>query len=127
MGRWSPFPRSEHHGQYIAFPVRCVEPGTQGHQRCRRHLREGPADPHTTGRVSLSNLGAAQGNDESFAPAISADGRYVSFGSVASNLISGDTNSEGDIFVRDRQKHTTRRINVSSTATPRPPPLALSR
>ena len=68
----------------------------------------------TTGRVSLSNLGAAQGNGYSFAPAISADGRYVTFGSVATNLVSGDTNNEADIFVRDRQKHTTRRINLSS-------------
>ena len=34
-------------------------------------------------------------------PAISADGRYVAFDSFASNLVAGDTNGNGDMFVRD--------------------------
>ena len=45
----------------------------------------------TTRRVSVSSTGA-QGNDHSLDPAISADGRYVAFSSVASNLVPGDTN-----------------------------------
>ena len=49
-------------------------------------------------------------------PAISAGGRYVAFHSVASNLVSGDTNGEfgGDVFVRDRVAGTTQRVSVSN-------------
>ncbi|MBK7642573.1 MAG: PD40 domain-containing protein [Planctomycetes bacterium] len=33
---------------------------------------------------------------------ISRDGRYVAFGSEASDLVPGDTNSSGDVFIHDR-------------------------
>ena len=46
-------------------------------------------------------------------PAISADGRYVAFGPVASNLVGGDTNGNRDVFVRDRQAGTTELISAS--------------
>jgi Tol biopolymer transport system component len=68
----------------------------------------------TTERVSLSSSGV-QGNWDSFYPSISADGRYVAFGSYASNLISGDTNGFTDVFVRDRPAGTTERVSVSSS------------
>ncbi len=55
----------------------------------------------TTERLSLGS-GATQGDSWSGDPSISADGRYVSFVSNASNLVSGDTNSVEDILVRDR-------------------------
>ncbi len=67
----------------------------------------------TTERVSLGSSGG-QGNDFSQGAAISADGRYVAFGSSASNLVPGDTNGSRDIFVRDRNTNTTTRVNVSS-------------
>ena len=38
--------------------------------------------------------------DDSFGPAISADGRFVAFESYASNLVPGDTNDAYDVFVR---------------------------
>ena len=61
--------------------------------------------------MSVSS-GGAQGNDSSFSPAISADGRFVAFDSVATNLVPGDTNGAADVFVRDRQTGTTRRVSV---------------
>jgi Tol biopolymer transport system component len=64
-----------------------------------------------TTRLSVSSTGA-QANGDSFAPAISADGRYVAFASAASNLVDGDTNDANDVFVRDRQSNTTTRISV---------------
>lgn len=43
---------------------------------------------------------------------ISADGRYVAFDSVASNLVEGDTNGYADVFVRDMVEGTTIRISA---------------
>ncbi len=45
-------------------------------------------------------------------PRVSADGRYVIFVSSASNLVTDDTNSRGDVFVRDRVEGTTVRITA---------------
>ncbi len=54
-----------------------------------------------TERVDVSSTGA-QATTSGTAPAISLDGRCVSFASDASNLVVGDTNGARDIFVRDR-------------------------
>jgi hypothetical protein len=51
-----------------------------------------------TKRVSVSSAGA-QGNEDSVSGSISAGGRFVAFDS-ASKLVSGDTNSYTDVFVR---------------------------
>jgi Tol biopolymer transport system component len=55
----------------------------------------------TTERASVDSV-CQQGNDWSTSGAISGDGRYVAFGSSASNLGPPDTNGYRDIFVRDR-------------------------
>lgn len=68
----------------------------------------------TTQRVSVDSSGD-QANDGSGGIAISADGRYVAFGSDASNLVPGDTNDHLDVFVHDRIAGTTRRVSVSSS------------
>jgi Tol biopolymer transport system component len=63
--------------------------------------------------VSVS-AGGVQANRSSFEMSISADGRFVAFDSDATNLVPGDTNSAGDIFVRDRLTGITTRASVSS-------------
>jgi uncharacterized repeat protein (TIGR01451 family) len=40
------------------------------------------------------------------------DGRFVVFASLASNLVPGDTNEIGDVFVRDRRTGVTERVSV---------------
>jgi Tol biopolymer transport system component len=65
-----------------------------------------------TTRVSVGNAGA-EANDDSFEPAISADGRFVTFASSATNLSAGDSNDANDVFVRDRQANTTSRVSVA--------------
>jgi len=65
----------------------------------------------TTARVSVAS-GGAQANGSSFTPAISADGRWVTFESVASNLVAGDTNGAPDVFVHDRLTGTTTRVSL---------------
>ncbi|MFZ5819138.1 MAG: hypothetical protein ACOYYJ_04475 [Chloroflexota bacterium] len=69
-----------------------------------------------TTRVSVDSS-SAQANDYSseWGTAISGDGRYVAFSSQATNLVSGDTNNEGDVFVHDRDTGQTGRISVDST------------
>jgi flagellin-like hook-associated protein FlgL len=68
---------------------------------------------NTTTRVSLSTSGT-EGNQASDAVSISADGRYVLFTSLATNLVSGDTNAVYDNFVRDLVTGTTTRVSTSS-------------
>jgi Tol biopolymer transport system component len=71
----------------------------------------------TTTQVSLTAVGGlADGG--SYAPAISADGRYVAFESDASNLVSYDTNGVRDIFVKDVETGTVMRVSVSSSGEP---------
>jgi Tol biopolymer transport system component len=67
----------------------------------------------STTRVSVSS-GGAQSNGESYYAAISGDGRYVAFGSEATNLVASDTNGYGDVFVRDRQMASTTRVSLDS-------------
>jgi len=73
----------------------------------------------TTRRVSLSNAGG-QANSPSYMGRISNDGRYVVFSSLATNLVTGDTNVAEDIFVRDRTLNTTTRVSVSSSGVQTP-------
>ncbi len=64
-----------------------------------------------TERVSVRTDGG-QTNDISEAPDVSADGRYVAFASLATNLVPNDTNGVWDVFLHDRVLHTTERISV---------------
>jgi Tol biopolymer transport system component len=64
-----------------------------------------------TRRVSVGP-GGRQGNSFSEFPELSANGRLVAFNSEASNLVRGDTNNAGDVFVRDRRAGVTRRVSV---------------
>jgi Tol biopolymer transport system component len=67
----------------------------------------------TTERVSVDSAGI-QGNDGSYGPSISADGRYVAFESFSTNLMPGDTNSSWDVFVHDRQSGITVPVSIGS-------------
>jgi Tol biopolymer transport system component len=70
-----------------------------------------------TTRVSVNSAGN-QGNGNSYNPSISADGRFVAFSSVASNIVPGDTNIRFDIFVRDTLTNTTTLVSVDSAGKP---------
>src|SRR5262249_44020956 len=67
-------------------------------------------------RVSVDSDGT-QGNGLSRAAALSADGRYVAFFSVATNLVPDDTNGWSDVFVHDRETGKTERVSVASDGT----------
>ena len=86
-------------GRFIAFTSfasNLIAGDTNGWEDIFLHDRL----PGTTVRMSLS-VAAVQGNDSSDDAALSEDGRFTAFTSLASNLVGGDTNSTWDIFVRD--------------------------
>lgn len=60
-------------------------------------------DAQTGQRVlcSVASDGTTPGNRDSLGPYVSDNGRYVCFTSKARNLITGDTNDEADVFMRD--------------------------
>jgi Tol biopolymer transport system component len=67
----------------------------------------------TTTRESVDSNGV-QANGTSTRPSISRGGRYVVFVSDATNLVQGDTNGVGDVFLRDRLTGQTTRVSVST-------------
>ena len=72
----------------------------------------------TTTRVSVG-AGGAQANGASFAlgsTTISDDGRFIVFESDATNLVTGDTNGVGDVFVRNTVDNTTKRLSITSAS-----------
>ena len=67
-----------------------------------------------TERISVSSAGV-EANGESYPGTVSADGRYVTFLSAATNLVPGDTSTAyWDSFVRDRVLGVTERVSVNS-------------
>ncbi|MDD1720003.1 MAG: hypothetical protein LUQ25_08090 [Methanoregulaceae archaeon] len=99
-------------GRYVAFEsaaTNLVAGDTNGAWDVFVHDRQTGA----TTRVSVRSNGN-QGNDDSYDPSISADGRFLAFYSGAANLVAGDTNGVYDVFVHDRDTGATKRISVRS-------------
>jgi len=69
-----------------------------------------------TSRVSVANDGT-QANAGSYGVSITADGRYVAFGSNATNLVSGDTNGVQDVYIYDRQTNQVALVSVADDGT----------
>ena len=72
-----------------------------------------------TERVDVSSRGAPA-RFGSGGASLSADGRFVAFGSASPNLVSPDAKGadgepDQDVFVRDRLRRTTSRVSVASS------------
>jgi Tol biopolymer transport system component len=102
-------------GRYVAFSsdaTNLVSGDTNGTYDIFVHDRE----TGQTRRVSVASDGT-EANGKNFGshfPYLTADGRFVTFGSFASNLVPGDTNGFVDIFVHDLELGQTTRVSVSS-------------
>jgi len=68
-----------------------------------------------TRRVSVGPGGQQAVDANSFASAITPDGRFVLFSSGAPNLVGGDTNAAFDAFVRDTSAGLTRRVSLATS------------
>ena len=66
--------------------------------------------------MSVDSYGV-EGNEESYAPSVSEDGRYVAFRTLSSNLVPGDANLAEDVFVHDRLHGFTHRASLASDGT----------
>ena len=111
-------------GRFVAFrsfAVNLVPGDTNGRGDIFVHDRAAGV----TSRVSVAS-DSTQSNRGSSFPAISADGRFVAFVSMATNLVPGDTNdwsqannadAGNDVFVHDRQSGVTERVSVASDGT----------
>ena len=108
----SRFPELSANGRYVvfqSFATNLVPGDTNNTEDVFFHDRQ-------TGVTELVSVGPAGvlGNGNSVFPRVSADGRFVSFYSIATNLVTGDTNGATDVFVRDRQAGTTTRVSVGT-------------
>lgn len=72
-----------------------------------RDIREG-----ITERVSFGHDGSESNEDSGRGLSINPTGRYVLFGSAATNLVANDLNGTDDAFLVDRQTHETTRVSV---------------
>ena len=94
----SAFPSISANGRFVAFesPAPDLVKGDRN-QAVDVFLRDRKRGQTTL--LSVSSEGE-QGNSESSFPAISANGRFVAFSSLASNLVGGDRHNTADTFVR---------------------------
>jgi Tol biopolymer transport system component len=113
----SGFPSISADGQYVVFQSSAsnLVPGdTNGQPDI--FVRDRAAG--TTERVSVGS-GEEQGNGPSFDyyahGQISADGRFVVFDSLASNLVPQSRSAHSNVFLRDRLSGTTRLISQAAT------------
>ncbi len=99
-------------GRYVAFASRAdnlVADDNNGEYDIFVHDRS----TGSTERVSVGRDGV-QGDNSSWSPAISGNGRYVAFYSQATNLVADDTNGAKDVFVYDRQTASSERVSIAS-------------
>lgn len=77
----------------------------------------------SSGSVTLVSRSAASattvGNDSSSAPDLSSDGSYVAFSSGATNLVTGQTDTNGslDVFLYDRTSGTTTLVSHAASSS----------
>jgi Tol biopolymer transport system component len=75
----------------------------------------GLAAAQQTERMSVDAAGTEGNGGSGSGVAISRDGRFVAFASVATNLVAGDVDTELDLFVRDRLTATIECVSVDPT------------
>jgi len=105
-------PRMSADGRYVVYSGRDNEFGDDTDRRYFDiFVRE-----LATGTITIASTDSAgtASDGSSGSPSISADGRYVAFGSYADNLVSGDTNHLEDIFVKDLATGIVTRVSTDS-------------
>lgn len=106
-------------GRYLAYRSEAEDlvPGQQSSGWSQVYLYD-----RTTGTNTLVShapgLPARGATGASFSPSLSADGRFVAFGSTSTELVAGanDTNEQSDVFLFDRTTGEVRLISHAAAA-----------
>ncbi|MGB7921663.1 MAG: Calx-beta domain-containing protein [Pyrinomonadaceae bacterium] len=103
-------------GRYIAFESSASNlvtlPDTQDLDVFVRDIVAG-----TTIVASVNSTATATATGNCFNTAISADGRYVTFDTSATNVVANDTNNSSDVFVRDIFAATPELVSINNAGT----------
>jgi hypothetical protein len=110
------FPSISADGKYVAFESRATNLLTNPTSG-RSNIFVRDLASATTTLVSLDSSGSQDGNNDSFVPSISADGRFVAFESRATDLLTSPTSGRSNIFIRDLISGTTTLISINKAAT----------
>lgn len=110
-------------GQYVAFAsdaTNLVANDTNGYRDIfLRDVTNGTTTPVSVGSGGVPANGASHSpsinRNTGVSVGIAADGRYIAYDSLATNLVVNDTNDVSDVFVYDRISGTTTRVSVSSS------------
>jgi Tol biopolymer transport system component len=100
-------------GRYLLFDVYRFDPA--GNVFSEVYVRDRVAE--VTTRVSV---GPPEFSTSAVGNSISDDGRYVAFDSSSAAFVSGDTNAENDVFVRDMTAGQTIRVSVAADGSQLP-------
>ncbi len=65
-----------------------------------------------TQRVNVTSTGGQANAESGAGESFSADGRYVAFSSLATNLVASDRNDITDVFIRDLRTNRTRLVSL---------------
>jgi len=106
------FPKKQFMAQCVFLAALILASGVYAAYHVLERINVSSAGSQATGPSSTGYNGGPTGN--SYSSSLSESGRYITFASGASNLVANDTNNKNDIFVRDRTRGTTERINISS-------------
>jgi Tol biopolymer transport system component len=99
-------------GRFIAFAsvatnLVSVSPDGQPSQQLNLYIRDlclgSDAPVDCSAHTEIVSLGTdlQPANDSSVTPSLSTDGRFVTFTSTATNLVSGVSNGQAEVYVRD--------------------------
>ena len=120
----SQHPAISSNGQYVAFSSTATNL-VAGDGNGLSDIFVHNLNTNLTIRASVDTAGGDPNGDSGiFGPVINSTGRYVAFYSVASDLVAGDTNGMGDVFVRDLQENTTTRVSLTLAGEQRSIPSA---
>ena len=106
--------KGEDDGRYVAFVSSAVGLGNASGKKRQIFWRD-----RSSGETKLVSVGMnnAEGNGDSFAPSISADGQSVAFESYATNLVPIDTNGVRDIFVWNAKTNIVTAVSTGAGET----------
>jgi Tol biopolymer transport system component len=100
-------------GRYVAFETSASAELLDSNGLNDIYLRDRLAGSTTLISAPTGPIRTAA-NDASFDPAISGDGTHIVFTSLATNLISGDTNAKTDVYELDLTTDTITRVSVAA-------------